>query len=440
MRRGPGFDAQAYEDIRQEGKYGTSPLWVGERIGEGLFYKALHLSEIFFEEDYCGRPTRVHRLYCSSILNAYREISRYGGTLSDKSMEKLEDPKKRHDEIQILHVVRPNLQYEPGYLGAKGKPIESVYIEVDEKFVLRRSGYRKMPLMISRHITGPRDFYGRSPAMKALATIKGLNAMAWTILAQGNKAVDPPLLYNSEADITKLVTKPGGATAGGVNDAGQQLVHPLYTGAQIEIGMEMQNQERDVVKRVFLEELFMLLSNPSDRMTATQVIEQLKKEGVLVAPFAGRHETEKLGPMIERELEIMMNAGAIDPLPDEIREAGMVPKVRMTNPLSRMARAEEVSGFTRTVEIAVQAASAGAPEALEVINFEQGIRDTAEVLGARPTHIYSPEEVAQRRADREAQQDAAAVAQAVPDVAKGALDLARANALSQQLGGGGGLG
>jgi hypothetical protein len=88
----------------------------------------------------------------------------------------LEDPKKRNGEIEILHVVRPNNEYEPGYFGAKGKPIESLYIETGEKHAIRRSGFNSMPIPVSRHITGPRDKYGRSPAMKALATVKGLNA------------------------------------------------------------------------------------------------------------------------------------------------------------------------------------------------------------------------------------------------------------------------
>jgi hypothetical protein len=432
-----GFEVQAIEDIRQEGKYGSSALWVGEKLGVGLFYKSIHLSEIFFDEDYCGRVDRVHRLYCTTILKASREFG--AGALSDKSQRLLEDPKARHNEIEILHVVRPNAEYEPGYLGAKGKPVESVYIEVGEKHAIRRKGFRSMPLLVSRHITGPRDRYGRSPAMKALATVRGLNAMARTILDAGNRAVDPPLLFADDSDITKIVTRPGGLTPGGVSENGKPLVLPLYTGGQLPVGMELQNNDREVVKRIFLEELFLLLSNPSDRMTATQVIEQLKKEGVLVAPFAGRRETEKLAPQVARELEIMMNANAIDPLPPEVVEAGLTPKVIMTNPLARMARAEEVSGFTRTLEIAVQAASAGAPEAIEVINMEEGIRDTAEVLGARPTHIYSPEEVAARR---QAKQEEAALAQGAevaPKIAGAALDLARANQIGANLDQGGGL-
>jgi hypothetical protein len=34
-----GFETQAFEDIRQEGKYGTSPLWVGERYRRGCSTK-----------------------------------------------------------------------------------------------------------------------------------------------------------------------------------------------------------------------------------------------------------------------------------------------------------------------------------------------------------------------------------------------------------------
>jgi hypothetical protein len=439
---GTGFVAQSYADIKQEGKYGTSGLWIGEKVGEGLFYKTPHLAELFIDDDYCGQVGRVHRLYCTTILNAWREIeaSGRGGTLSDKSMKKLEDPKARHDEIEILHVVRPNAEYEPGYLGPKGMPIESLYIEVDSKHLIRRSGYYSMPIPVSRASTMPGDPWGRSPAMKVLATVKGLQVMARTIIDAGNKSVDPPLLFNDDSDITKIITKPGGATAGGVDDQGRQMVHPLYTGAQLPIGLEMQQSERATVQRVFLEEFYRLITNPSDRMTATQVIEQLNKEGVLIAPFAGRRETEKLGPMIDRELEIMMRAGAIPPLPDEAKEAGARPKIRMNNPLSRMARAEEVSGFTRTLEIGVQAVSAGLADALDRIKVDEGMVEVADVLGVRPSIIRSDEEVAQIKQDRTDKETAAQAAQVIPAAAGAAKDLASANDISTRLASGGGMG
>lgn len=433
-----GFVTQQGEDARQELKYGTSPLWVDEARGRGLFYKSLHLSEVYVAENYYGRVDKVHRKFELTLRQAVQQFGL--DNLSDKVRQMFETPAKRDEKIEIVHCIRPNEEHEAGRLDYRGKPIESIYVECDTKHMIRRSGYYTMPILVSRHITGPRDEYGRSPAMKILATEKGLNAMARTILDAGNRATDPPLLFHDDADITSLVTKPGGLNPGGVDEFGRQMVQPLYTGAQLPFGMEMQRQEREIVERAFFEEFFRLLSNPSDRMTATQVLETLQKEGVLIGPIAGRRETEKLGPMIERELDILERAGQLPKPPPEVLEAGeRMPRAQMTNPLSRMARAEEVTGFTRLVEIGIQAASAGAPQALKVINFEQGMRDTAEVLGVRPGHLYTPDELAAQAAAEAEEKEAMMGAEVAPKVAGAALDVARANEIAAKLEQGGGL-
>jgi hypothetical protein len=432
-----GFETQAFEDIRQEGKYGTSPMWIGEKIGRGLFYKTLHMGECFIQENYYGRVDTVHRLYCCTLRNAADEHGLEN--LSDKSQRDFEVPGNRNKEIEILHVVRPNSKYEPGYLGVKGKRVESIYIEVGEKHMISRKGFHTNPIPVSRHITGPRDEYGRSPAMKTLATVKGVNTMALTILDAGNRAVDPPLLHPEDSDITKIVNRPGGATAGGVSEDGKQLIIPLQTGGELPIGLELIEGERVIIKRSFLEEYFRLLSDPSDRMTATQVLEQVQKEGVLIAPFASRRETEKLGPQVERELDIMMRAGVIDPLPPEALEAGAKPVAQMTNPLSRMAKADEVTGFTRLVEIGIQAAGAGAPRALKRINFDKGMVLAGDVLGVPPDLLYSDEEMAEQDQADAAKEAVAMAGQVAPQIAGAALDTAKAQQIAETLGQGGGL-
>jgi hypothetical protein len=70
---GAGFESQAIEDIRQEGKYGTSALWVGEKLGVGLFYKSIHLSEIFIDENYCGGVDQVNRKWGYTLRDAAAE-------------------------------------------------------------------------------------------------------------------------------------------------------------------------------------------------------------------------------------------------------------------------------------------------------------------------------------------------------------------------------
>jgi hypothetical protein len=149
----------------------------------------------------------------------------------------------------------------------------------------------------------------------------------------------------------------------------------------------MQESERAVVgppsSRIFSS----VLTDPGDRMTATQVLEMVAKQGVLVGPFADRYETEKVCVLVERVLDILMRAGQIAPMPPEMLEAGAYPLVYMKNPLARMARAGEAAAWTRWVEIGVQAAGAGRPEALDRVDFDKGMVGVGEVLGVRPSWI-----------------------------------------------------
>jgi hypothetical protein len=134
-----------------------------------------------------------------------------------------------------------------------------------------------------------------------------------------------------------------------------------------------------------------------------------------------------------------MRAGQIAPMPPEMTEAGAVPLIYMKNPLSRMARAGEAAAFTRWVEIGVQAAGAGAQDALDRVDFDAGMVGVGEVLGVRPTWMRDDDQLAQLRQKREADKQAEMAGQVVPDAAGAALDLAKANQISQSLGQGGGL-
>jgi hypothetical protein len=159
-------------------------------------------------------------------------------------------------------------------------------------------------------------------------------------------------------------------------------VQPIPSGGNHMLGRDIQESEREVVKTAFLEDFFKVLTDPGDRMTATQVLEMVAKQGVLVGPFADRYETEKVGVITERVLDVLMRAGQIAPMPPEMLEANARPLVYMKNPLARMARAGEAAAWTRWVEIGVQAAGAGRPEALDRVDFDAGMVGVGEVCSA----------------------------------------------------------
>merc|ERR1712196_167975 len=98
-------------------------------------------------------------------------------------------------------------------------------------------------------------------------------------------------------------------------------------------------QEKDPIRVSFLEEFYKILTDPNSRMTTTEVLEVMSKQGILVRPFASRYETEKQDPMSQRDLELMLAAEQVESFPAEVREAGSWPMIAYENPLAAMARA-----------------------------------------------------------------------------------------------------
>lgn len=422
-----GFRVQSGEDMRQLGSYGTGPLWTGERKGVGLFYKSLHLSECYFDEDFSGQIDTAHRRYERSARQLEQGFGREA--LTPKMREALEN-NKRETRFEILHVVCPNGDMQEGAMDRRGMPVDSIHIAIAEKMILRRSGFHSMPISVSRHVTGPGDIYGRSPALKVLPTIKGVNAMQQTLLRSAHKLVDPALAFYDDDGITSLVTKPGGANPGLVGSRGELLVAPMPTGSQLPIGLEMVEQERAVIRTAFLEDFFRILTDPGDRMTATQVLEMVAKQGVLVAPYAGRYETEKQNPVTQRDLELALRAGQVEDFPPEVLEAGAWPTIDYDNPLSRMARAEEAAGLTRWIEAMAPMAQVD-PGVFDHIDTDAAAPGLADVLGVRPSWIATPDKVAEKRQARE---QANASAAGVDQLATGAgayLDIAKANQIAE---------
>ena len=64
----------------------------------------------------------------------------------------------------------------------------------------------------------------------------------------------------------------------------------------------------------FYNETQILQDNP--RMTATEVIERTREKGILLAPTVGRQQSEYLGPLVDREIDVLVEQGLLPPMPD----------------------------------------------------------------------------------------------------------------------------
>jgi hypothetical protein len=161
--------------------------------------------------------------------------------------------------------------------------------------------------------------------MDVMATIVKLNAMEKTITRAAEKMVDPPLLLPDDDILSGYSFKAGSLVYGAVDEQGRPLAHPLQTGGQLPVGLEMSDRCRSVINEAFFLTLFQVLLERTPNQTATEVIERSRERAQLLAPIMGRQQDEMLRPIIEREMDIIVAAGGLGllgPMPEGLRAAG----------------------------------------------------------------------------------------------------------------------
>lgn len=424
-----GFITAANEDWDQLGRYGTSPVWCEPRPdNRGLFYRTLHLSSTWIDVDFAGMVNRVHRKLCKPV----RDLAEMFGeeNLTPKMRKALEDDKPQ-TEFEVLHVVAPNTRWDRDRFDHDRFPISSRYLAIDEKHYLRRKGYNSMPVAVSRHMTSAGEKYGRSPAIKMMPTVMGLQAMRRTTLRAAHKAVDPALAFNNDDGATSLVSRAGGMNPGMVNDQGQMLVQRMPGGEQgLPFAQNETEREREQLGAAFLEDFYRILTDPNSRMTTTEVLEVMAKQGVLVRPFANRYATEKQHPISQRELDLCLNNGQLPPLPEAAREAGAWPMIEYENPLAAMARAESTGKTMRFLE-ALNPIMQLKPEVADYIDEDALVPGIAAEIGVKPQYVRDKAQVDAMREQRKASEQAPIEADTIAKIAGAALDTAKANQISE---------
>jgi hypothetical protein len=426
------FAGQNFERWTSVGAFGTGSLFIDFDPATGLRYRCLNLRDTYFCENHQGVIDTVYRRF---KYTARQAVQRFGEKMLPDSVKKaLEDPKRMNEKFEFVHLVCPREDVERGRADARGKPWASYYISMKEKqLVTPEGGYTSWPFSVSRYVTAPDEVYGRSPAMMALPDIKMLNEMAKTDIRAAHKLIDPPILLHDDGILgggaMTVNMRPGGLNVGGVNRDGRALIQPFNTGARVDINEAKMEQRRQAIDDAFLVTLFQILVE-TPRMTATEALIRAQEKGMLLTPTMGRQQSEALGPLIERELDLLAFHRVLPPIPDVLREAGGEYQIIYDSPMSRMQRAEELVGVQRTMELLAPFAQLD-PTVLDVFNKDELARLTAEVSGVPTPVLYSPQEVAEIRKQRAQQEQAMMEMQAMPQVAGAMKDAAQANALLQ---------
>tara|TARA_R100000234_G_scaffold56764_2_gene34257 strand:- start:3277 stop:4878 length:1602 start_codon:yes stop_codon:yes gene_type:complete len=372
--------------------FGTACMFV-EIDDKQLRFSTRHISEFFIQENQFGLVDTVFRKYKTPV----RQVAQRFGmdNLTEYLKKKFEQTPD--EEVELVHVVLPRMDRNPEKPDNQNMPFASFYIDMETKQFLSIGGFEEFPYVVPRFLKSTGEIMGRSPAMTALADVKMLNLMSKTIIQAAQKQIDPPLLVPDDGFILPVRTQPGGLNF--FRAGTRETISPLNTGANIPIGLNMEQQRRESIRSAFYVD--QLLSGTSPNMTATEVVQRQEERMRVIGPVLGRLMNEMLRPLIDRVFALMLREEMLS-VPPEILQGRDI-DIEYVSPLAKVQKSSSLNSTMKALEILLPLS-----QSLPVgdhLDADGLVRHVTDSLGVPKTVLRSSAEINETREARQKMQE-----------------------------------
>lgn len=297
------FQREMFKTIRSMIVFGTGVISV-EMVGRDLIFQSHHIGFMAFDDNNRGEIDTVYRQIFYDTRQAVQE---FGIDNVGKTVRKAFDAGKMTEMFEFVHVAAPNKDFDSSKTGSKSKRVKSVYISIEDKTVVKESGFDELPYLVARFSLIPGEIMGRGPAMELLPEIKMLNRMTKTFIEASEKAVNPPLMVEDDGVVGPAVTEPNGMI---YVRPGAQFPQPLNTGTNVQLNAEIIREQRILVKEGFFNNRFQSLADHKN-MTAFEASIRKEDDLTIVSPAITALQKETLDPMLSRVLNLLIKAKKI---------------------------------------------------------------------------------------------------------------------------------
>lgn len=367
------------------------------------------------------------------VDTVYRELSMTVGQLVeqfglDACSDNVRQQYERHaiDEwVDVLHVIEPRRDYEPGKIGPSGMPWRSAWLELhapEDAGFLRESGYHEFPVLCPRWEVTGEDVYGSSPGMDALGDCRALQLYERRKAQAADKLVLPP---TQGPPGTRVSLLPGAHTEVSSMQAGMRIEPTMQVlPATLSEYREIIREHEERISIIYYADLWLSLLEADRQMTAREVIERHEEKMLQLGPVLERLQDELLDPLIDRAFSILLAAGQIPQPPEELEGVDLrVEYISILAQAQKLLGVKAIERFTGFVGGVAQLW----PDALDKLDIDATVDTMADSLGVPPTLILSDQDVQAIREQRAAQQQAQAQGEAMLAAAQGVKDLAAAD-------------
>lgn len=396
------FMLQFNETLRSLVVFGTGNLFSEWDGAHGkLNYKDHDISVYQIREDAGGK---VDTMLLTFTLTARQVVAEFAAEgLSDDILKNAEEPETEDKRFEFIQVVRPREKRNPQMADAGNMPWESLVVDVKEQQVVREEGFQEFPFAVARWMKTSSEQYGTGQGTQVLPDVKILQVVKKDLVECSNKWNNPP--REAGPGVEGVIN----VTPGAINYV-QEMGHikALEQGmlGNFPITKEMLEFQQEIVHKAFFREIFVVLSDLTQRMTTVEIRERMR-EGLrrLASPVARLH-AELMNPVIMRSVLLLIRNGRIPYPPDELQGAQF--GIEYQGQLALALQDQHAQGFVRWADDA-QRLEPVFPGIKDNVSADRAFRRLGRSYGVHLEDIATEDEVA---AIRQARQEALEAQQA----------------------------
>jgi hypothetical protein len=365
----------------------------GRSDGMGLRFRTWHLRDCAWRENYDGEVDTFYRKIKVSVRNLCSQERSKNWSIPPKVKEKL--AKTPNDMVEIYHVLVPSMEYAPDKKTDAGW--YSCYLMPDMQWEISAKPEYVFNYSVSRWFRIDSSPYALSPCtIIALPDGRTLQTMTWSIIEAGEKAVEPPLVAQSEAILSGVDIRSGMVTwvDQRYDERTGEAIRALELGATPEFGEALRQGITGNLKDAFyLSKLFLPQNNP--QMTAEEVQRRHEEFLRVAQPVIAPAESERNASILDIAVEMAIRMklwGPLDEMPQELR--GRDVEYTFDNPLQDAQRQSKAFAFNTSMGIVSQAKQLLKPGVTEHFDETQAFRDAIAGV-APPNWLKDPDQAAE---------------------------------------------
>lgn len=392
------FYDQIHMLYRELGVFGTGVMLVEEDHENSIRCRTLTAGEYALD---VNSSFRVDTLYRRVRMTPRQVAQAWPDTCPERIKNMAE--RDNYEWLTILHAIEPNSERRPGSKRGDERPYRSIFCLIEGGTeILEDSGYFEFPALCPRWDTTASDIYGSSPAMDALADCRMLQKISEDGRIALEKEVNPPLLVVQGGLGSDVDTSPGALTQVPSLAQGAPSIQPLYQVKANLAALEQTKQQlKTQIREMFFNDLFLMITQVNQQMTATEVNARNSEKMLLLGPVLDRLRSELFQPLIERVFGILSRSGIMPPPPvEDVPElAGQEIKIEFISILAMAQKQAGIDSINQTVAFIGNIMQLS-PDAIDKLNVDEAIDQVADMQGVPPKLIRSDDEVSAIRQER----------------------------------------